>query len=47
MTKAITKSLIPLKETVLNLKPEDEDEEENEELSHKRPRLNEAYESDG
>ena len=47
MTKAITKSLIPLRETVLNLKDEDEDEEENEELYHKRPRLNEDYESDG
>lgn len=52
MTKAITSSLIPLRERVLNLKDEDEDEEENdededEELPHKRPRLNEDYKSDG
>ena len=44
MAKAITKSLIPLRETVLNLK--NEDEEENEELHHKRLRLNEDYGSD-
>ena len=45
MSKEITRSLIPLRETILNLKDEDEDEdeEENEELPHKRTRLNEDY----
>ena len=45
MTKKITRSIIiiPLRETVLNLKDEDEDEE----LPYKRPRLNEDYEIDG
>ena len=47
MTKKITRSLIPLRETVLNLKDEDEDEDEEEELPYKRPRLNEDYEIDG
>jgi len=49
MSKEITRSLIPLRETILYLKDEDEDEdeEENEELPYKRSRLNEDYESDG
>ena len=49
MSKEITRSLIPLRETILNLKDkdEDEDEEENEELPLKRTRLNEDYESAG
>ena len=47
MTKAITSSLIPLKENVLNIKDKDDDEEENEELYQKRPRLNDDNKSDG